>query len=213
MLTNIGFSTGALCKGDFCRALQILEGRLEAVELSALRSHEFVELMQKLPTLNLAPFGYVSLHAPKEIDEGVISALARVNLPVVVHADLVTPGKILSLAGLGDRLLIENTDSRCTTGKHPEELSLLMRELPAARLCLDVGHATQLGIPLEDFLTLRIGQYHVSCVDERCKHQELSDEMLGMLRKFYTVAPRAPVILETPTEEWLGQVEKVRTLL
>src|SRR5580692_10690094 len=51
----IGFSTGALARGDFRRALQMLSGKkANAVELSALRQHELAPLVQQLEQLDLS---------------------------------------------------------------------------------------------------------------------------------------------------------------
>ena len=51
----IGFSTGALAKGDFRRGLEILRRhKIEIVELSALRQPELEPLMSSLDDLDLA---------------------------------------------------------------------------------------------------------------------------------------------------------------
>ena len=56
----IGFSTGALARNDFRRALQMLTGKnVSAVELSALRQDELVPLVEQLDHLDLSPFKYV----------------------------------------------------------------------------------------------------------------------------------------------------------
>src|SRR5690242_2368127 len=61
----IGFSTGAIAKGDFRRALQILSAtNIRVVELSALRLHELKPLCDALPTLDLNKYEFVSVHAP-----------------------------------------------------------------------------------------------------------------------------------------------------
>ena len=55
----IGFSTGAIAKGDFQRALRLLRKfRLDAIELSALRVDELQPLIIALPTLDLTPFNF-----------------------------------------------------------------------------------------------------------------------------------------------------------
>jgi hypothetical protein len=56
----IGFSTGALARNDFRKALQMLAGKkVSAVELSALRQDELVPLVEQLDSLDLSPFKYV----------------------------------------------------------------------------------------------------------------------------------------------------------
>ena len=49
-MMTIGFSTGALARGDFVQGLRLLEAKhVEAVELSALRSSELPDMLAKLP--------------------------------------------------------------------------------------------------------------------------------------------------------------------
>jgi hypothetical protein len=65
----LGFSTGALAKGDFRTglALQRTKPSLRAIELSALRDHELRPLLSSLGQLDLSHFEYVSLHAPSKL--------------------------------------------------------------------------------------------------------------------------------------------------
>jgi hypothetical protein len=66
----IGFSTGALARGDFRRALQMLSGKnVNAVELSALRQDELAPLVQQLGQLDLSRFQYISFHAPSAMEQ------------------------------------------------------------------------------------------------------------------------------------------------
>jgi hypothetical protein len=65
---RIGFSTGALAKGDFPRALQMLRtAGVSTVELSALREHELPSLAHSLNDLDLTGFSHVSIHAPSNL--------------------------------------------------------------------------------------------------------------------------------------------------
>ena len=65
----VGFSTGAVAKGDFRRALSLLrEHDVDAVELSALRINELEPLVAAIPDLDLGPFSFVSVHAPSRFD-------------------------------------------------------------------------------------------------------------------------------------------------
>src|ERR1700687_5079481 len=106
----IGFSTGALARGDFRRALQMLaDTDACAVELSALRQEELLPLVRELEALDLKSFDYVSFHAPSSIErsfeETALRLLAQVAShawPIVVHPDAMhTPSE---WARLGDCL-------------------------------------------------------------------------------------------------------------
>src|SRR5260370_36202710 len=93
----IGFSTGAMAKGDFRRALEMLQGQqADVVELSALRFDELDPLLAALPTLDLEQFSFVSIHAPTrfplEIEASVIERLHSVaerGYPIVVHRNVI----------------------------------------------------------------------------------------------------------------------------
>ena len=61
----IGFSTGAVAKGDFRRALNLLrEHHVDVVELSALRVDELEPLVAAIPDLDLGRFSFVSIAQP-----------------------------------------------------------------------------------------------------------------------------------------------------
>ena len=110
----IGFSTGALARGDFRKALTLLQARgIEVVELSALRLDELEPLITALPRLDLASFKFVSIHAPSrfgaELERRVVSLLnvehAR-PYPVAVHPDVVfTPSIWRGFGRVADSLL------------------------------------------------------------------------------------------------------------
>ena len=71
----IGFSTGALAKGDFNRGIEILRRcHTKIVELSALRQHELLPLMSAIDHLDLTSFSYISIHAPSRIAPGTEKA-------------------------------------------------------------------------------------------------------------------------------------------
>src|SRR3954451_22620697 len=65
----IGFSTGALAKGDFALGLDAQRNvaGIDAVELSALRDHELPTLVDAIGSLDLDDFEYVSFHAPSRL--------------------------------------------------------------------------------------------------------------------------------------------------
>src|SRR4051812_25507604 len=113
----LGFSTGALAKGDFQAALGIQRGLgLSAVELSALRRDELLPLMEALPGLDLNGFSHVSLHAPSRLDGldelELVAILSDVptSWPVVVHPDLIQSPSHWRF--FGPRLCLENMDQR-----------------------------------------------------------------------------------------------------
>jgi hypothetical protein len=85
LMRPIGFSTGALAKTDFRRALGELRKRhIDVVELSAL------------PSLDLQQFSFVSPHAPsrfaQELETWVVehlSSVVQLGIPVIVHPDTI----------------------------------------------------------------------------------------------------------------------------
>ncbi len=126
----IGFSTGAVARGNFRFALQRLrENHLQVVELSALRFAELEPLLTALPALDLASFKFVSIHAPSLFKRDDESTVVRnliehaQGLPVVVHPDVIFNTSIW--APLGRRLLIENMDKRKPIGRTVAELRQL----------------------------------------------------------------------------------------
>ncbi len=68
----IGFSTGALTRGDFRRGLAFLQNqRVRAVELSALRKHELDPLVNALGTFDLSQFSCCLGPRPKQVWAGI----------------------------------------------------------------------------------------------------------------------------------------------
>lgn len=181
----IGYSTGALAKGDFERGLALQRGidAIDAVELSALRDHELRALVDAVPRLDLARFNYVSVHAPGKFvaldEETVFELLSRLpdGWPIVAHPDILrTP---FLWRQLGARLCIENMDHRKSSGRTAEELRQLFASLPEATFCLDVGHARQIDPTMISALLMlrefgqRLRQLHVSDVGLRGEHLPL----------------------------------------
>jgi hypothetical protein len=67
-MRTAGFSTGALARGDYRHALEMLSDKpVTAVELSALRQDELRPLVEDLDNLNLRRFSYLAFHAPSLI--------------------------------------------------------------------------------------------------------------------------------------------------
>lgn len=197
----LGFSTGALAKGDFQRGLALQRGlpRVRAVELSALRDHELPPLLDAAGALDLAGFDYVSVHAPSKLgmlpEQEVFERLAALPeaWPIVAHPEILrTPALWRSL---GPRLCLENMDNRKTRGRTVAEMRELFEEYPEARFCLDVGHARQIDPTMTVALRMliefghRLCQLHVSEVGPRGEHQHVAATTRWA---FERIAPRVP---------------------
>ena len=97
-MRRIGFSTGAIARGDFRSALAMMHRHeLAVVELSALRVCELRPLVEAIPDLDLTGFSFVSIHAPSkfgwEEEDGVLGLLrplADRGFPIVVHPDTIS---------------------------------------------------------------------------------------------------------------------------
>jgi hypothetical protein len=210
----IGFSTGALARNDFRRALQMLaERRVRAVELSALRQDELIPLVEQLDDLDLRVFEYKAFHAPslmdREFESLAISALEKVALrewPIIVHPDAMhIPAK---WARFGDLLCIENMDKRKPIGQTVTDLADIFGALPRASLCFDIGHARQVDPTMSEAAAIlqrygtRLRQLHVSEVNSQSKHDPLSFEsILAFRRVSHLVPENVPVILESRVDQ------------
>lgn len=212
--TTLGFSTGALAKGDVRLALRWMNGSgdacLRAVELSALRESELQPLVQAAPSLPLQRFAYVSVHAPshyapereREIAER-LHFFTALGWPIVVHPDALHDFGLWR--EFGALLLVENMDKRKPIGRTATELARVFARLPQARLCFDIGHAQQIDPTMSQALCIlqlfgeRLAQLHLSAVDSFSVHRRLN---LSTMRAFSRVSPwiprDVPVILETP---------------
>ncbi len=212
----IGFSTGAIAKGDFRRALAALRrASVKAVELSALREDELPELSRSLPRLDLEGFEYVSVHAPSKFSrltqQDVIDLLgiaAAHAFPIVVHPDTIeSPQPWKPFAHL---LTIENMDKRKPIGRTSAELQALFEQLPEARLCFDVAHARQIDPTmvestqiLRDFKD-RICEVHASGLTARSTHGPISTAASFAYSSLAHLIPSTiPIILESPVDERL----------
>ena len=206
----IGFSTGALAKGDFATGLELQRdvSRIDAVELSALRDHELPSLVDAIPTLNLDDFEYVSFHAPSRLqtlDEQSVFALLLglpESWPVVVHPELLqTPSLWLQL---GKRLCLENMDNRKTTGRTIAELHALFDAFPEATFCLDLGHARQIDPTMVSAMHMlrefgdRLVELHISEVGPHGEHLPLgATTRQAFARVVHLVPPDCPLIIES----------------
>ena len=205
----IGFSTGALAKGDFRRGLMLGReaGAVRAVELSALREGELSSLIEAVSSLDLSSFDYVSFHAPstlRELDEEtVVTALESLphEYPIVAHPEIIGSDRWRSL---GDRLCIENMDNRKTAGRTTAELSELFERFPDAGFCLDVGHARQIDPTMNVAVSMlrafgnRLRQIHLSEVGPRGEHIGMSRlAQIAFARLTPYLPSECPVIIES----------------
>ena len=229
----IGFSTGALAKGDFRRAIQIQQPYgLIAIELSALRDTELKPLIEAIPTLDqtleslfnseeahridLSPFQYVSVHAPSKLstlsEQEVFETLASLprDIAIVVHPELLSTPSLWRT--LGFQLCIENMDNRKTLGRTVSELQELFREFPRASFCLDVGHARQIdptmSLAIEMLSTFkdRLCQVHVSEVGPRGEHKPTAPASSDYVRVAPYIPHSCPLIIESVVD--VNQVEQ-----
>ncbi len=213
-MRNIGFSTGALARGDFRAALRMLAGKNgSAVELSALRQEELAPLADQLDRLDLGKFRYISFHAPSAMEPAfepdalrLLEQVARRGWPIIVHPDAMYVRQ--EWARLGDRLCIENMDKRKPIGQTASDLADIFQDLPQASFCFDIGHARQVDPTMSEASAIlqcfrdRIRQLHVSEVNTQSKHDCLSLESIIAFRKVSHLIPAdAPIILESRVEE------------
>lgn len=216
----IGFSTGALAKGDFRRALSLLRAHdIDIVELSALRFEELTPLLTALPDLRLEDFAFVSVHAPSRFDPEFetlvidqLHSFARRGYPVIVHPDVMfTPARWRSL---GDNLLIENMDRRKPIGRTVQELQQIFDLLPDSRFCFDIGHARQVDPSMtEAWLLLhafapRLAEVHISEVNTASRHDPISRNAIIAFRSVAPYIPeRIPIILEPLIDRGQSEIQ------
>ncbi len=205
----IGFSTGALARGDFRRALRLLQNHhVHTVELSALRMDELEPLVTSLPDLDLQNFTFTSIHAPSRFDlqaeSGVIQILSSpqaADYPIVVHPDVIfTPALWRRFGG---RLLIENMDKRKSVGRTVAELQTVFDLLPDAKFCFDIGHARQVDPTMTEAAFLlrafgeRLAEVHISEVNTASRHDPISLNATSAFQRVAKWIPQdIPVILE-----------------
>jgi hypothetical protein len=207
--TILGFSTGALTKGDFHLALQLLQtSSANAVELSALREDEVKTLIAALNNLNLDKYEYVSFHAPSKLqymhEIELIKLLAPVierQWPIIIHPDIVSEYE--SWRTLGSCLCIENMDKRKPIGRTSTNLERIFEKLPAASFCFDIAHAHQVDPTMTDAYTMvttfkdRLREIHISSVNTQSQHEGITFEALLSFRKIADLIPNVPIIIES----------------
>jgi Xylose isomerase-like TIM barrel len=210
----VGFSTGALALGDFERGLSMLASKhAEAVELSALRSVELPRLLNRVSSLIEGLKGryrYIAFHAPTDcLDERALvdslKSITERGFNIVVHPDTIRDVSLWRQ--LGDRLCIENMDSRKATGRTARELRGFFDKLPQAKLCFDVAHARQVDPTMTEAARIlaefgdRLAQVHLSEVNGKGKHFPMSFVAKRAYKRLADVLSSVPVILESPVDE------------
>lgn len=210
----IGFSTGALAKGDFREglAIQARHPRIAVTELSALRDAELRPLVAAIPTLDLGPYAYVSIHAPSKLGSLAESEVVELlhatprEMPIIVHPELVQTPELW--AGFGGRLCLENMDNRKSSGRTVEEMRALFELFPEARFCLDIGHARQIDPTMAGAIQMlrsfgdRLVQVHVSEVGVRGEHLPLSSLAMYSFQIIASLIPAScPLIIESVVAE------------
>ncbi len=224
----LGYSTGALALADFRKALDLLQDQpVKAVELSAIRKDELVPLLRSLDELDLHKFEYVSIHAPSEFfpddEEWIFQELYAIRergWPIVVHPDTLHDHSLWQL--LGAQLCIENMDRRKSAGRTTRELESLFEAFPLASFCFDIGHARQVDTSMIEAykmlkkLAFRLRQVHVSDVNSRNKHDQLSFVSILDFQEVAHLIPRSvPVIIESiVSQDQIGaEMERVQKAL
>lgn len=210
----IGFSTGALARGDVRLGLALLHGKTaNAVELSALRQNELPALVQLLNELDLRQFDYISVHAPSALDPNyenialeLLAAVQQRNWPIIVHPDAMH--RVAEWNRFGELLYIENMDIRKPVGQTASQLAAIFAVLPRARLCFDIGHARQFDPTMSEAAQIllqfrdRLCQLHISDVNAQSKHDPLSLEAVMSFRRVASlIPPDVPIILESRVAE------------
>ena len=227
---RVGFSTGALAKGDFERALIMLSGAEASVlELSALRAEELDTLLAALDGLGVeGQFEYVSFHVPSKFgrdeEARVVEALGQIvrrGWPLIVHPGVLYTPELWR--PFGALLCIENMDSRSTQGRTSDELAEVFATYPEATFCLDLGHARQVDPSMVEAYRLltelrpRLRQIHLSEVTSACRHARISYAARLSFQSVANLIPeQIPIVLEsivTNASEIGPEIEAARTAL
>jgi hypothetical protein len=213
-MVRIGFSTGALARGDVPRALEMLRNKsVQIIEISALRQNELQPIVDMLDVLDLGQFEYKSFHAPSSMEADfepiALKLLARVvsrGWPIIVHPDAMH--NIGKWSHFSDLLYIENMDKRKPIGQTADDLASIFEDLPNAGLCLDLGHARQVDPTMSEAAEIlsrfqdRLKQLHVSEVNSQSQHDPLTLEaVLAFQRVSRLIPPDVPIILESRVGE------------
>jgi hypothetical protein len=213
-MRRIGFSTGALARGDVGLALEMLRNKsVQIIEISALRQHELQPMVDMLDDLDLDKFQYKSFHAPSSIESDfettALDLLARVaarGWPIIVHPDAMHD--VNEWSRFGDLLYVENMDKRKQIGQTADDLASIFEDLPDSGLCLDLGHARQVDPTMSEAAEIlsrfqdRLKQLHVSEVNSQSQHDPLTlESVLAFQRVSRLIPADIPIILESRVGE------------
>ena len=205
----IGFSTGALAKGDFRKGVELQAGRTDAIELSALRESELDELIEALSGLDLNRFRYVSFHAPsrrvhlteRELVDKLKNAGEYVEA-IIVHPDMIDDAS--QWKPIEGKIVIENMDQRKPGGRTAQEIQQYFNQLPDAGFCFDIGHARQVDPTLSMAVEMlrkfadRLVEIHISEVDASSQHVAISNAAMNSYRRIASLIPKSvPAIIES----------------
>jgi len=208
----VGPSTGYMvgARGDWPRLVAAAETcSMDVVELSALSARELPSLLRFLADAGELPFGHVSVHGPSKGWEGTPAALATAlgAIPAQVDGIVMHPetlGDADAFADLGERLRLENMDTRKPDARTVAELSQYFEALPAARFCFDVAHA-QLNDPsmrlaheLLDAFADRLAEVHVSSIERDGEHVPLRAADAELFLPVLARCTGVPWVLEAP---------------
>ena len=209
-MRQVGFSTGALAKGDFRRGIDLQRGKdVTAIELSALRECELKQLLVSFASLDLDGFEYVSFHAPSQLKilseaeavQQIRDYLPR-SVPVIIHPDVLSDDAAWQT--LGSQLCLENMDRRKTTGRTLAEMHRCFERFPDASFCFDIAHARN----VDSSMTLAAGllwelrdrlcQVHISEVDANGQHRSIGENATTAYRRINSLIPESvPLIIES----------------
>lgn len=206
----LGASTGYMVdrRGDWVGLVERAAGISSfAVELAALREDELDPLAEFLSQASNLPFRYLSVHGPTkgprmedgELVDRLLGLPASVNA-IVLHPDRI--GDPEPYRALGERLVIENMDSRKALGRRAEELEPLFERLPLAGFCFDVAHAwtvdASMGVggELLDKFAARLKHVHVSSISPEVGHVPLTEADERLFASLLARCRDVPWILE-----------------
>ncbi len=210
----VGASTGYMqsLRGDW--SAQVEEAwRVSsfAIELSALSESELPSLAGYLRQTPSLPFRYVSIHGPskgREMDEEqLVASLAQLSGladGIVMHPD--TMDELALYRPLGQKLLLENMDSRKPDGRTPEELHRAFAELPEAGFCFDIAHAWSIDPSMAvagellDSFRARLRHVHLSSLSDDLHHVSLIDEDEELFSPVLKRCLDVPWIFEAPPQ-------------
>ena len=210
-MNKIGFSTGALAYGDFRRGIELQRcAGVEAIELSALREHELLDLLDAIGKLDLSSFAYRSFHAPSALREMTpielierLRPVAAMGLPIIVHPD-VLGNDIDACAFLAKvcywRIWTSESryvgpPARCGRSSHDFQTHDFVSTSDMAR---QIDPTMSVAVEMLLAFPQRIAQLHISEVDWECRHRRISSAAAIAFQSVARWIPHGtPVIIES----------------